>query len=137
VCDEDSLLLSSGKATDSVVGESLGVYIVQHLFDEFVLLSSSSGKAVAMSVETKRHEVPCPHRYVGIDDYLLGNIAQRSAPGRKRRSQYSHLAAVRPLQAQNDSEQRRLTDAIGADQPGELPTVDLERDSVKDPPAGE
>ena len=101
--DEDSLLFSSGKASDPVVGKSLGIDFAQDLLDQFVLASRPSGKTVAMSVETKCYKVPCPHWYVGVDDHLLGNVPQESASGRERRSQYPHLATVRSLQAQDDS----------------------------------
>ena len=78
VRDEHPLLLPAREAADPVVGEALGVDVVEDLLDELELARRTAGEAVAVRVEAERDEVPGPHRDIGIDDDALGHVTHRT-----------------------------------------------------------
>ena len=130
--DQDPLLLTSGERPDPGVGEALGVDVVEHLLDQLALGLGAPAEAVALGVQAEGHQVAGPDGDVGIEEHLLGDIAQRPSapPGGPPRTRT--WPGVRSLETEDDPQERRLADPVGADEPGELPLADLERDVVED-----
>ena len=85
VGDEDPLLFATRERPDPAVGELLGTDVGEGPVDGPAVLLRPPAEPEAVAVETECDEVPRPHRYVGVEDDLLGHVAQRSAcPARIR-----------------------------------------------------
>ena len=68
----------------------------------------------------ERHQVPGPHRDVGIEDDLLGHVAERPRLAVRGSPPHPDGPGVRAAAAEDDPQQCRLADAVGPDEPGEL-----------------
>ena len=137
VGDQHALLLAAGQRPDSGVSEPLGIHRVQHLAHGLRSLPRGEPEAEPVAVQPERDQVPGPHRHIRVEHYLLRDVADGLAPQRARLAEDRHRAGARPLQAENDSQQRRLACPVRADQPGELPGLDGEADLVEDLPPAE
>ncbi len=135
--DEDSLLLPTREGSDPPVSEVVCIDIVKHLFDGPALFLGPASEAEPLRVESKGDKVSCSHGYVGVEYDLLRDVPEGSTTLAVRGATESDSSGVGPLGAEDDPEQRRLADTVGADEAGELPFTDLERDVVEDPPTGE
>ncbi len=120
-----------------MVGEAFGVHVDDHALDELALLLGAPREAPALRVEAEGHEVARAHRHVGIEQYLLGHVAEGTVVARERLAQDADLTGVGTLQTQDGAQQRGLTDAVRTDEPGELAAAHLERDIVEDRAARE
>ena len=86
-----------------------------------------------MRVQTECDKVARAQGHVGIEHDFLGNVAQgRGSACERALAQYADLAAVQSLETKDRAQQRGLAHAVGADQSGELATVNLETHVVED-----
>ena len=105
--------------------------------------SSISSTSARRRAERKRHAEPVPveaepddvagpQRHVGVEQHLLGDVADQRLRRACGAPADQHLARAAGLEAEHDPHQRRLPGAVGADQAGELARPDRERDVVED-----
>ena len=84
--------------------------------------------AEPVAVEAEPDEVAGAQRQVGVEQDLLGDVADQRVASRAGAAVDQDAPRARRLQAEDDAEQRRLAGAVGADQAGELAGRDREAD---------
>ena len=84
-----------------------------------------------MTVQAQAHQVPGPQRHVGVEERLLGDVADRTAPPPAVATLDLDPAGARSLQAEDHPEQRRLAGTVRPDETDELAGVELEGDPVE------
>jgi hypothetical protein len=131
VGDEDALLLTSGEVAHPGVGEVPRVDGVEHGVDGLTAPSPTQGHAEPVPVEAQGHDVAGTERHVGVEEDLLGNVADdRVAPG-ERPATHQNAPGAGRLKTEDDPEEGGLARPVGADQTGELARHDPEADVVE------
>ena len=93
-------------------GEPLGVDGMEHLVDPLALVLRASPDPEPVPVDAESHEIAGAHRHVRIQQHLLRDVPERSAPPYPRRAEDADLAGARALKAEDHAQQGRLPDAV-------------------------
>jgi hypothetical protein len=129
VRDQDALELAAGKRADTGIGEMLRTDGVQHLVDRSAPLARRQGDPEPVAVYPESNKVTRPQRHVGVQQGLLGDVADDvPASPRSIGCLDDHASGLSALQAEDDAEQGGLASPVRADDPGELALLERERD---------
>ena len=130
--DEDALQLAARKGADPGLGEAFGPDGRQHLVDDGLALPRREPETEPVAVDAEHHQVAGPQGDIGVEHQLLRDVAGRAAQSPPRGAGHGDPPAARPLQAEDDAQQRGLARTVGPDEPGELTRPYLEGDVVED-----
>ena len=91
VGDEHPLLLAARQGPDPGVGEPLGIDRVRaSRRPAFARACGRERDPEAVPVEAEGDQVPGPHRHVGIEEHLLGDVADRPVAAATRLARHEH-----------------------------------------------
>ena len=137
VGDEDPLLLAPGEVAHAGVGEAPRVDGVEHGVHGLAAPAPVERYPEAMPVEAEADHVAGTERHVGVEEDLLGDVADDRVAVGERPPAHQNAPRARRLEPEDDPEEGGLARPVGADQTGELARHDPEADVMEHLPPGQ